>query len=107
MSDMQATERANNIAREAMETAHTECNRVYTHVDGIRDDLRTSWQGAASNRYSEALVSWLEELRLITNDMSTMIGTFGGTVREMQQMEDTNIIEGSGWMDDLNPGMMR
>ncbi|MFL1376763.1 MULTISPECIES: hypothetical protein [unclassified Nocardiopsis] len=98
-----STDEANRIAQEAMTEAHTACNRIYREVDDTRDGLRTSWQGAASNRYSEALVGWLEELRLITNDMNQMIGTFGGTVQAMNATEDQAILTGSRWMDDLNP----
>ncbi|MFI6576137.1 hypothetical protein ACIBFB_10055 [Nocardiopsis sp. NPDC050513] len=98
-----STEQANGIAQEAMTEAHTTCNTVYTNVDGTRDTLRASWHGAAANKYSEALVGWLEELRLITNDMNQMIGTFGGTVNAMHNAEDSNLVEGSRWMSDLNP----
>ncbi|MCY9784010.1 hypothetical protein KIK06_08905 [Nocardiopsis sp. EMB25] len=97
------TEQANGIAQEAMTEAHTTCNNVYSNVDGTRDTLRASWHGAAANKYSEALVGWLEELRLITNDMNQMIGTFGGTVQAMHSAEDMNLVEGSRWMSDLNP----
>ncbi|WP_304455303.1 WXG100 family type VII secretion target [Nocardiopsis sp. YSL2] len=97
------TDEANRLAKEAMDEAHTTCNNVYTQVDGTRDVLRSSWHGAAANKYSEALVGWLEELRLITNDMNRMIGTFGGTVNAMHATEDANLLEGSRWMADLNP----
>ncbi|WP_121183581.1 hypothetical protein [Nocardiopsis sp. Huas11] len=86
-----------------MTEAHTTCNNVYTQIDSTRDVLRASWHGAAANKYSEALVGWLEELRLITNDMNQMIGTFGGTVNAMHSTEDANLLEGSRWMADLNP----
>jgi uncharacterized protein YukE len=97
------TDEGNRQAQEAMSAAHTTCNRVYTEVDNTRDTLRASWHGAAANKYSEALVGWLEELRLITNDMNQMIGTFGGTVNAMHATEDANLLEGSQWMADLNP----
>lgn len=103
MSRTRSTDEANRLAQEAMTTAHSQCNNIYTNVDDLRDGLRASWQGAASNRYSEALVGWLEELRLITNDMNQMIGTFGGTVQEMHAAEDMAIVTGSRWFDDLNP----
>lgn len=103
MSRTRNTDEANRLAQEAMTEAHTQCNNIYTNVDDLRDGLRTSWQGAASNRYSEALTGWLEELRLITNDMNQMIGTFGGTVQAMHQAEDMAIVTGSRWIDDLNP----
>lgn len=103
MSRTRSTDEANRIAQEAMQEAHTQCNNIYQNVDDTRDGLRASWQGAASNRYSEALVGWLEELRLITNDMNQMIGTFGGTVQAMNATEDQAILTGSRWMDDLNP----
>lgn len=103
MSRTRNTDEANRLAQEAMTEAHTQCNNIYTNVDDLRDGLRASWHGAASNRYSEALVGWLEELRLITNDMNQMIGTYGGTVQAMNQAEDTAIVTGSRWMDDLNP----
>ena len=48
-------------------------------------------------------MGWLEELRLITNDMNQMIGTYGGSVQAMHQAEDSAIISGSRWMGDLNP----
>ncbi|WP_028649445.1 hypothetical protein [Nocardiopsis sp. CNT312] len=97
------TDWANNIAQEAMTEAHGTCNNIYTQVDSTRDTLRVSWQGAASNRYSEALVGWLEELRLITNDMNNMIGVFGGTVQSMHNAEDFGVLEGSRWASELNP----
>ena len=103
MSDMRNTERANQIAREAMEEAHSTCNTVYTQIDYARDFLRANWTGQAASTYDDALILWLEELRLITNDMSNMIGVFGGTVREMRSMEDQNVVQGSSWMQDLNP----
>lgn len=103
MSRTRSTDEANRLAQEAMQEAYTECNKIYRNVDDTRDGLRGSWQGAASNRYSEALVGWLEELRLITNDMNQMIGTFGGTVQAMNAVEDQAILTGSRWMDDLNP----
>ncbi|RCV48553.1 WXG100 family type VII secretion target [Marinitenerispora sediminis] len=103
MSQMQNLDQANQLAAAAMETSHTTCNNVYTSVDSTRDQLRGSWQGAASNKYGEALVMWLEELRLITNEMNGFIGTFGGTVRTMHAMEDQNIVEGSSWNRTLNP----
>ncbi|WP_236567632.1 MULTISPECIES: hypothetical protein [unclassified Nocardiopsis] len=97
------TEEGNRIAHDAMSAAHTECNRIYSNVDSTRDTLRMSWHGAASNKYSEALVGWLDELRLITNDMNQMIVTFGGTERSMVATEDEAILTGSRWMNDLNP----
>lgn len=103
MTRTRNTDEANRLAQEAMSEAHTQCNNIYKNVDDLRDGLRASWHGAASNRYSEALVGWLEELRLITNDMNQMIGTYGGTVQAMHQAEDTAIVTGSRWMDDLNP----
>ncbi|MEV2275679.1 hypothetical protein AB0I72_08835 [Nocardiopsis sp. NPDC049922] len=105
MSDprTRSTENANNIAREAMSEAHKNCTDTYARVDDTRDTLRMSWQGAASNKYSEALVGWLEELRLITNDMNNMVGVFGGTVQAMHNVEDTAILTGSRWADELNP----
>ncbi|MCK9874027.1 hypothetical protein [Nocardiopsis dassonvillei] len=98
----QTTDDGERLAQEAMMNAHAKCNEVYTQVDAARDKLRASWQGAASNSYSEAVVGWLEELRLITNDMNQMIGTFGGTVQAMHSTEDANIISGSRWMEALN-----
>jgi uncharacterized protein YukE len=103
MSRTRSTDEANRIAQEAMQEAHSGCNSIYQNVDNTRDQLRGSWQGAASNRYSEALVGWLEELRLITNDMNQMIGTFGGTVQAMHNVEDQAVLTGSRWFDDLNP----
>ena len=103
MTRTRNTDEANRLAQEAMTEAHTQCNNIYTNVDDLRDGLRASWHGAASNRYSEALVGWLEELRLITNDMNQMIGTYGGSVQAMHQAEDSAIISGSRWMGDLNP----
>ncbi|MCP3017083.1 hypothetical protein [Nocardiopsis dassonvillei] len=104
MSQMtQTTDDGERLAQEAMSEAHAKCNEVYTSVDATRDKLRASWQGAASNSYSEAVVAWLEELRLITNDMNRMIGTFGGTVQAMHSTEDANIIAGSRWINELNP----
>ncbi len=97
------TDEAERIAQEAMTEAHSNCNTIYTNVDNTRDKLRASWQGAASNKYSEAVVGWLEELRLITNDMNQMIGTFGGTVHAMHATEDAAVLTGSRWMDELNP----
>ncbi|MEV6820002.1 hypothetical protein AB0M72_14720 [Nocardiopsis dassonvillei] len=98
----QTTDDGERLAQEEMMKAHAKCNEVYTQVDAARDKLRASWQGAASNSYSEAVVGWLEELRLITNDMNQMIGTFGGTVQAMHSTEDANIISGSRWMEALN-----
>lgn len=103
MSRTRSTDEANRLAQEAMAESHTQCNNIYTNVDNLRDELRTSWHGAASNKYSEALVGWLEELRLITNDMGQMIETFGGTVHSMHGAEDQAILDGSRWMDTLNP----
>nr|WP_223839800.1 hypothetical protein [Nocardiopsis deserti] len=98
----QTTDDGERQAQEAMAEAHAKCNEVYNYVDSARDKLRASWQGAASNSYSEAVVGWLEELRLITNDMNRMIGTFGGTVQAMHSTEDANVIAGSRWMEALN-----
>ncbi len=103
MSQMRNTERANKIAREAMEQAHTTCQNVYNQIDYARDFLRANWTGAAASTYDDALILWLEELRLIINDMSNMIGKFGGTVRAMVAMEDENVVQGSSWLKDLNP----
>lgn len=103
MQRTRSTDEANRLAQEAMQEAHTQCNSIYQNVDNTRDQLRGSWHGAASNRYSEALVGWLEELRLITNDMNQMIGTFGGTVQAMNATEDQAVLDGSRWADDLNP----
>jgi WXG100 family type VII secretion target len=97
------TDEAERQAQSAMSTAHSECNRIYTNVDSTRDRLRASWQGAAANSYSEAVAGWLEELRLITNDMNRMIGTYGGTVHAMHATEDAALITGSRWMSELNP----
>ncbi|NKZ00965.1 hypothetical protein HGB44_25325 [Nocardiopsis dassonvillei subsp. albirubida] len=85
-----------------MTEAYNNCNTIYTNVDHTRDRLRASWQGAASNSYSEAVVGWLEELRLITNDMNRMIGTYGGTVHAMHATEDAAVITGSRWINELN-----
>ncbi|MFC4562337.1 hypothetical protein ACFO4E_10765 [Nocardiopsis mangrovi] len=89
--------------RTAMETAHAECNEVYTKVDFLRDSLKSSWQGGAEAGYETALVKWLEELRLIVNGMNQMIGTFGGTTRGMLNLEDDNLVISSSWNDQLNP----
>ncbi|MBB6119147.1 WXG100 family type VII secretion target [Nocardiopsis algeriensis] len=97
------TEEANRIAQEAMSEAYNNCRSIYTSVDNTRDQLRVSWRGAAANSYFEALVLWLEELRLITNDMNRMIGTFGGTVQQMLQTEDQAVLTGSSWIGELNP----
>ncbi|WP_150242765.1 hypothetical protein [Nocardiopsis quinghaiensis] len=86
-----------------MSEAHTSCNSIYTNVDDVRDRLRQAWKGPAAERYSEAVILWLEELRLITNDMNQMIGTFGGTVRAMHAVEDQAVIDGSQWISQLNP----
>ncbi|MFL1379615.1 MULTISPECIES: hypothetical protein [unclassified Nocardiopsis] len=103
MSTMRNTDEANRIASEAMAEAHGRCDSVYTRVDAARDALRPGWQGGAGNTYSEALVLWLEELRLITNGMNQMVETFGGTVNAMHTVEDTNILESSSWINQLNP----
>ncbi|MGW9350128.1 hypothetical protein SAMN05421803_1314 [Nocardiopsis flavescens] len=103
MSTMRNTDEANRIASEAMTEAHGRCDSVYVRVDAARDALRAGWQGGASNTYSEALVLWLEELRLITNGMSRMVETFGGTVQSMHAVEDTNTLEGSALISQLNP----
>ncbi|GLU50466.1 hypothetical protein [Nocardiopsis ansamitocini] len=102
-NDLLQTEQANATARAAMESAYNTCNRSYQFVDGIRDNVRVNWGGAASRTYLEALALWLEELRLITNGMNEMVGAFGGTVQEMAQMEDQAIMEGSSWLKELNP----
>ncbi|MDA0567657.1 hypothetical protein LG943_25525 [Streptomonospora sp. S1-112] len=103
MADMRNTETANRIARVAMENAHSTCNSIYTRIDSARDQLRPSWQGDASTVYQEAMVQWLEELRLITNDMSAKIGEWGGTTRAMHTTEDSNLQLSSSWMGQLNP----
>ncbi len=98
-----STEYGMSTGRMAMEAAHTECNAVYTKVDFLRDSLRTTWVGGAEQGYETALVKWLEELRLIVNGMNTMIGTFGGTTRGMQNVEDENLVLSKSWDDQLNP----
>ncbi|MFC7326850.1 hypothetical protein [Marinactinospora rubrisoli] len=103
MSQMQNQDAANRLAQSALQEAYGTCNNVYTSVDNTRDSLRGAWQGAAANKYFEALVLWLEELRLITNEMNGFISTFGGTVNTMHAMEDSNVIQASSWTSALNP----
>ncbi|GAA1780410.1 MULTISPECIES: WXG100 family type VII secretion target [Streptomonospora] len=98
-----STEEANRLALEAMTDAHTTCNNVYSRVDSARDSLRPSWKGDASTVYQEALVQWLEELRLIVNDMGRKMEQWGGTSTKMRDTEDTNLVTSSRWMNDLNP----
>ncbi|MEY9213887.1 hypothetical protein NI17_022470 [Thermobifida halotolerans] len=102
-SNMRNTERANQLAKDAMTEAHGTCSTVYTQIDYARDFLRMNWTGHASSTYDDALILWLEELRLITNDMNNMIELFGGTERAMIAMEDENTVMGSSWLKDLNP----
>ncbi|WP_017544366.1 WXG100 family type VII secretion target [Nocardiopsis prasina] len=102
MSMMRSTDQAMRTGRDAMETAHTTCNGVYTGVDGVRDLLGGNWQGGAATQYDTALVKWLEELRLITNDMNDMIGILGGTERNFHAMEDENMLS-ANWITQLNP----
>ncbi|WP_049578893.1 WXG100 family type VII secretion target [Nocardiopsis sp. SBT366] len=102
MSMMRSTDQAMRTGRDAMETAHTTCNGVYTNVDSVRDLLGGNWQGGAASQYDTALVKWLEELRLITNDMNDMIGILGGTERNFNAMEDENMVT-ANWITQLNP----
>ena len=102
MSMMRSTDQAMRTGRDAMETAHTTCTGVYTSVDGVRDLLGGNWQGGAASQYDTALVKWLEELRLITNDMNDMIGILGGTERNFHAMEDENMVT-ANWISQLNP----
>ncbi|WP_017574387.1 WXG100 family type VII secretion target [Nocardiopsis kunsanensis] len=102
MSMMRSTDQAMRTGRDAMETAHGTCNGVYTTVDAVRDQLGGSWRGGAATQYDTALVKWLEELRLITNDMNDMIGILGGTERNFHDMEDENLVM-ADWIKDLNP----
>lgn len=102
MSMMRSTDQAMRVGRDAMETAHSTCNGVYTTVDAVRDQLRGSWKGGAATKYETALAKWLEEVRLITNDMNDMIGTLGGTERNFHNMEDENLVS-ADWIKDLNP----
>ncbi|GAB3208492.1 WXG100 family type VII secretion target [Marinactinospora thermotolerans] len=103
MNQMQNLDAANQQAADALETSHTTCNNVYTSVDAARDTLRGSWAGGAANKYFEALALWLEELRIITNEMNNMIGNYGGTVQQMHAVEDENIVQASSWNNVLNP----
>ncbi|WP_017607067.1 WXG100 family type VII secretion target [Nocardiopsis xinjiangensis] len=102
MSMMRSTDQAMRTGHDAMETAHSTCNGVYTTVDAVRDQLGGSWRGGAATQYDTALVKWLEELRLITNDMNDMIGILGGTERNFHEMEDENLVM-ANWIKDLNP----
>ncbi|WP_017591952.1 WXG100 family type VII secretion target [Nocardiopsis potens] len=102
MSDFKSSDEAMRTGRDAMETAHSTCNGIYTRVDTVRDMLGGNWQGGAAMRYDTALVKWLEELRLITNDMNNMIGMLGGTERSFNAMEDENMVT-ADWSSALNP----
>ena len=102
MSMMRSTDQAMRTGHDAMETAHSTCNGVYTTVDAVRDQLGGSWRGGAATQYDTALVKWLEELRLVTNDMNDMIGILGGTERNFHEMEDENLVM-ANWIKDLNP----
>ncbi|WP_017572556.1 WXG100 family type VII secretion target [Nocardiopsis halotolerans] len=103
----QTTDDAERRAQAAMSEAYQECDAIYHKVDDTRDRLRQAWQGAAANAYSEAITGWLEELRLITNDMNRMIETYGGTVHAMHATEDAAIVAGSRWNELLNPTQPR
>ncbi|WP_067972408.1 WXG100 family type VII secretion target [Nocardiopsis trehalosi] len=98
-----STQEANNQAMAAMEETHTKCQGSYNNVDSIRDGLRGGWAGDASTIYQEAMVKWLEELRLLINDMNSKIGEWGGTSTAMINVEDQNLVASSRWMSDLNP----
>ncbi|WP_017627752.1 WXG100 family type VII secretion target [Nocardiopsis chromatogenes] len=103
MSELfRSTDQAMREGKDAMETAHSTCNGIYTQVDSTRDMLGGNWQGGAAARYDTALVKWLEELRLITNDMNDMIGILGGTERNFHEMEDANMVT-ADWAAQLNP----
>ncbi len=97
------TKHANDTALSAMQDAYEKCQRSYTAVDSTRDELRASWQGDASTVYQEALIKWLEELRLLVNDMGQKQEQWGGTTHQMYDTEDTNLVTSSRWMQELNP----
>lgn len=96
------TQQGNNTALEALHQARDKCERAYINVDATRDKLRGGWSGDASTVYQEAMVQWLDQLRLTINDMNQKIDSWGGTATKMYDTEDSNLLTGSSWAGELN-----
>ncbi|GAB3451749.1 hypothetical protein GCM10027570_29060 [Streptomonospora sediminis] len=96
------TQGGNNTALEALHQARDKCEKAYTNVDATRDQLRGGWAGDASTVYQEAMVQWLDQLRLTINDMNQKIDSWGGTATKMYDTEDSNLATSGRWSDALN-----
>jgi WXG100 family type VII secretion target len=70
-----------------------EINAVYTGMDEERSSLAANWTGEAASAFGQALQSWLDDLQVVQNQLSTILenlstntGIYANTAESSQQV---------------------
>lgn len=87
----QNTDTAMNTGITALETAVSDCNRVYNTVMDTVSSLPQSWQGEAASAYQNLMASWQEDFTRVTAALQALHDNLVTNKQTYDTMEQHNV----------------
>lgn len=92
-----SSEHALQVAAQAIENVHHNCDNIQTNVTNSKMTLAGGWTGNASGGFSGALETWQTQLKSLMDSLEQMGLQLGATHKDFVTNEELNTQQGGKW----------